>query len=103
MSVTSRERAVAQMLYGGPIRDPAIMKAAALVYSTREKSKQLKKRLKDREDAAILVLVAALERRGLEACKVGPYLIMADVKMKIRIKKKLERKPDRRRKPGGKG
>ncbi len=103
MSAKSKARAMAQMLYGGPVRDPAIMKAAAVVYAIRERSKRLRSRLKDREEKAVLVLVSALERRGLEACKIGPYLIMADVRMKIRIKKKLERPPDRRRKPGGKG
>lgn len=85
--------AIAQLLYGRPIRDPALMKAAARVYDERERAKRLKKRMKDREDAAVLLLVTALEHRGLEACKVGPYLVMADVRMKIQIKKKLERKP----------
>lgn len=103
MSATSRTRALAHMLGGGPIKDPAILKAAAQVYAIRERSKRLKSRLKDREEHAVLLLVAALERRGLEACKVGPYLIMADVRMKIRIKKKIERPPERRRKPGSKG
>lgn len=104
--MSSKNRRLAtleQMFYRGSIKDPAIMKAAARVHAIRERSKRVKGRLKEHENAAVLVLVAALERRGLEACKVGPYLIMADVKMKIRIKKKMERSPERRRKPGGKG
>lgn len=93
---------LAQLLYGGTLRDPAIMKAAARVYHIRERSKRLKKRLKDREDAAVLVLVAALMRRGLEACRVGPYVVMADSRIKIRITKKLGKEPARKRKPAGK-
>lgn len=86
-----------ELLLGIPTKSRGILEAAARVHAVRERAKRIKKRLKDREDVAVLVLVAALERSGQEACKVGPYLIMAESKTKIRIQKKLERKTDGKR------